>query len=154
MMERKKYAVMIFCAILTLASAAAIIQFSGQDSGRSQALSKGITAWLLSLLSMEGTAENLELLNFILRKLAHFGLYYLLGFGLIGLVHTQKRGLAVLAVIVLGGLFAVSDEFHQQFSQGRSTSVWDVLLDTCGVTSGCVMHQGLRWLKERWSMGR
>lgn len=148
MSGKRKWIVFIVCAALTVASAAAIVHFSGQDSGQSHALSKGLTAWLLSVLQMEDTAENLEALNFILRKLAHFGLYFLLGVGLTGLVRRQKRVPAALAVIALGGLFAATDEFHQRFSQGRSPSGWDVLLDTCGTTAGWAFFEALRWLRE------
>ncbi|MBD5133154.1 MAG: VanZ family protein [Clostridiales bacterium] len=151
MADRKKdYAVVLGCALLTFLSAAAIIGLSGQDSGQSHALSKGLTAWILSFLPLENTPENLEFLNFILRKLAHFGLYFLLGVGLTGLVQGRWKAPTVLIVILLGGLFAASDEFHQRFSQGRSPSGWDVLLDTCGVAAGWGVFQGQKWLKKRW----
>lgn len=143
----RKHAVVLLSILLTLASAIVIIRLSGQDSGQSNALSKGLTAWLLSVLQLENTSDNLEILNFALRKLAHFGLYFLLGVGLTGLVRRQKRVPVVLAVIALGGLFAVSDEFHQRFSQGRSPSGWDVLLDTCGTATGWAFFEALRWVR-------
>lgn len=149
MSGKRKWIVFIVCAALTAASVAAIVHFSGQDSGQSNALSKGLTAWLLELLPVEKTAENLEALNLILRKLAHFGLYFLLGIGLTGLVRRQKRVPAALAVIVLGGLFAATDEFHQRFSLGRSPSGWDVLLDACGTATGWTFFEALRWLREK-----
>lgn len=138
------------CAALTVLSAAAIVYFSGQDSGQSNAVSRGLTAWLLSLFPVEKTRENLELLNLVLRKLAHFGLYFLLGIGLTGLVPGRRRVPAALLVIALGGLFAVSDELHQRLSQGRFSSGWDVLLDTCGTAAGWGAFQGIRKLKKRW----
>ena len=146
----KGCAVVVVCTALTVLSVAAIIRFSGQDSGQSNALSRGLTAWLLSFIPLENTRENLELLNWILRKLAHFGLYFLLGVGLTGLVRKQRKVPVLLLVIVLGGLFAVSDEFHQRFSQGRSPSGWDVLLDTCDVAAGWGAFQGMKQLKKRW----
>lgn len=152
MSGKRKWIVFIVCTVLTVASAAAIVHFSGQDSGQSNALSKGLTAWLLSVLPVEETAENLEVLNLILRKLAHFGLYFLLGAGLTGLVCRQKRVPVVLAVIALGGLFAATDEFHQRFSLGRSPSGWDVLLDTCGTATGWTFFEALRWLREKRSL--
>jgi len=139
------------CAIVTLVSAAAIVWFSGQNGSQSSALSRSLAAWVLSLLSMEVTAKNLALSNFILRKMAHFGLYFLLGMGLAGVVGRRKGAPAALAVVALGGLFAVSDEFHQRFSQGRSPSGWDVALDTCGVAVGWAVFEILRWWKEKRS---
>ena len=149
---KRKYEALIVCAALTLVSAAAIVRFSGQDDGQSHALSEGLAAWLLSVFQMENTTKNLEALNFILRKLAHFGLYFLWGVGVTGLVHRQEKVPVKPAVIALGGLFAATDEFHQRFSQGRSPSGWDVLLDTCGVAAGWAFFELLRWLKEKRSL--
>ncbi len=137
------------CAVLALASGAAIVQLSGQDSGQSQFLSRGLTMWLMKLLPIEDTVESLEQLNFILRKLAHLGLYFLLGLGLTGLALRQKKVPAALAVIVLCGLFALSDEFHQRFSFGRTPSGWDVLLDACGAAAGYVVFKLLRQSRRK-----
>jgi len=137
------------CAVLTLVSAVAIVWFSGQDSSQSNTLSQALTAWMLSMLPVDRTAENLEFLNLILRKLAHFGLYFLLGLGLTGIVGQRKRVPAALVVIALGGLFALSDEFHQRFSQGRTPSGWDVLLDTCGVAAGWAVFTVFRRLRVK-----
>jgi len=135
--------------VLSLVSTAAIVRFSGQNGSQSDALSKGLAAWVLSLLPKDETAENLALLNFILRRLAHFGLYFLLGFGLTGIVERRKGVPTALVVVLLGGLFALSDEIHQRFSPGRSSSGWDVALDICGVAAGCVFLGILQWWKER-----
>jgi len=151
MTERKRDIFTIACAALTLLSAAAIIHFSGQNGSQSDALSKGLAAWVLSLLPLDITAKNLKLLNLVLRKMAHFGLYFLLGLGLTGTVVRRKRVPAVLVVITLGGLFALSDEFHQSFSPGRSPSGWDVALDTCGVAAGWAVLTILQWWKEKAS---
>jgi len=139
----------IACTVLTLVSAAAIVWFSGQNGSQSDALSRGLAAWVLSLLPLDTTAGTLALWNRVLRKLAHFGLYFLLGLGLSGIVGRRKGVPAALVVIALGGLFAVSDEFHQRFSQGRSPSGWDVALDTCGVAAGWAVSEVLRWWKEQ-----
>ncbi len=149
MTERKRGIFIGACAALTLLSAAAIILFSGQSGSQSDGLSKCLAAWVLSLLPMDETAENLALLNRILRKLAHFGLYFLLGLGLTGTAGRQKRVPSALVVIVLGGLFAWSDEFHQGFSPGRSPSGRDVALDVCGVAAGWAVLELLRRRKGK-----
>ncbi len=148
-MTRKSKVFVAVCAALTLASAAAIVWFSGQDGSQSDVLSKGLAAWVLSLLPMDETVVDLALLNRVLRKLAHFGLYFLLGLGLTETVGRRKGLPAALAVIALGGLFAMSDEFHQSFSPGRSPSGWDVALDTCGVAAGWAVLEILRWWKKK-----
>ena len=44
----------------------------------------------------------------------------------------QRPAVAILA----GGLYAVTDEFHQHFVRGRHAAWYDVLIDTVGVTIG------------------
>ena len=55
----------------------------------------------------------------------------------------------MLLAILGGAAFAVTDEFHQFFSDGRGPMLQDVLLDTCGVTAGAfdIVHQ-----EEVWSV--
>jgi len=151
-MTGKEKIFMVFYAVLTLVSAAAIVGFSGQNGRQSDALSKSLSSSVLSALPVDGTAKNLALMNRILRKTAHFSLYFLLGVGLTGMIGRRKGARAALTVVALGGLFALSDEFHQRFSPGRSASGWDVLLDTCGVAAGLAVLKLLRWWREKHSL--
>ncbi len=151
MMSGKGKISVVLCAVLTLVSAAAIVWFSGQDGSQSEALSKGLAAWVLSLLPVDATADDLKLLNVILRKLAHFGLYFLLGAGLAGIIGRRGGARAAMAVVILGGLFALSDELRQGFSGGRTSSGRDVALDTCGVAAGWAVVEILRWRNRKRS---
>ena len=74
----------------------------------------------------------------MLRKLAHLTEYAILGALLVRAL--ARPGLAVL----LGGLYAVSDEVHQHFVRGRHAAWYDVLLDTVGVTVGVLAWRRLR----------
>jgi VanZ family protein len=82
-------------------------------------------------------------LEMLLRKLAHFAEYVVLGAlltraaGLKGL-----RGVALGAV--LGALYAASDEWHQTFVPGRKGNLWDVLLDSTAALVGAYL-----WLRLR-----
>ena len=51
-------------------------------------------------------------------------------------------GLAIL----IGGLYAVTDEIHQNFVRGRHGAWYDVVIDTIGVTIGVVI-----WSRSRWA---
>ncbi len=44
-----------------------------------------------------------------------------------------------LAVFIIGGLYAASDEYHQSFVEGRFSEVNDFLADSAGVILGLVM---------------
>jgi VanZ family protein len=66
----------------------------------------------------------------VLRKLAHLTEYAILGALLV-----RALGRPWLAIL-LGGLYAASDEFHQHFVRGRHAAWYDVVIDTVGVTIG------------------
>ena len=125
----------IFLTVLPLF---ATFCFSAQDAAHSGSRSMGILRALLrrfpSLYAFGSAAQ----LHRLLRKAAHFSLYFTLGCGLRGMYTYQRRFPAAPCVIVAGGLCAALDEFHQHFSAGRAPSLTDVGIDTCGVMTGCL----------------
>lgn len=122
--------------------------FSSQDAETSGFLSLMIVKWLVSVLPPL-SALDAEFLHVVIRKLAHFRLYFVLGCGLRGLSTYQRRFPAVPLAILSGAFFASLDEFHQHFSAGRAPSVFDVALDTCGVATGCALISMLFLLARR-----
>jgi VanZ family protein len=115
---------------------------------------------LAHLLAWVGLARHLtpgqfEVVHHYVRKAGHLTEYALLA----GLLHrgvsrhggesggaarwVPRRVLGVLAVVAL---YAASDEFHQRFVPGRTSSVWDVMIDIVGGTLGLGIKAG--W--ERW----
>lgn len=136
----------ILLLLAVAALLAVIFGFSSQTGPESQDLSMGLVRWVLDLLSLPDTKENLKTANFLLRKAAHFFLYFLLGCCLTGVVGSREsRRNGFLIVVLLGAMFAASDEFHQSFT-ARTASVADVLLDTCGVAVGGIVFN---WLQNR-----
>ena len=77
----------------------------------------------------------------ILRKLAHFSIYMVVGILIMTFVSTYKLLLwkKLLISIMVGLVYAISDEFHQTFIQGRSGELRDVLIDTTGVICGIII---------------
>ena len=134
---KRKYGVVAGCLCLAIAAGAAV-WFSSQGSVASNGLSKGILYQLMDFFGIEITDESMKLGNFLLRKAAHLTVYFCLGLGLCGAFHWQKRVPAWLPALVLGAIFATTDEFHQLFT-GRTAMVKDVLLDSCGVALGCLV---------------
>ena len=71
---------------------------------------------------------------FLVRKIAHFIIYLILGLLVISLLEEymilDKRVLLLTIIFVL--LYACSDELHQYFIPGREARIGDVLLDTFG----------------------
>lgn len=103
--------------------------FSNQNGEQSGTISRKIVEFLFN------GAENKDVLEHIVRKVAHFSLYAVGGFFIYGFtntfsISTKKK---IIITIVVGALYAVSDELHQMFIRGRSGQATDVLIDTCGV---------------------
>ena len=76
--------------------------------------------------------------DLVLRKLAHATEYAVLGALLVRA--TARSGLA----FGLGVLYAISDEVHQVFVQGRHGSPIDIAIDAVGVAVGIVLWQSAR----------
>ena len=74
----------------------------------------------------------------ILRKGGHVFGYALLGLsymhGLAGSRKIKRRTLAL--AVIMAAAYAISDEFHQSFTPGRTASVTDVVIDTFGAVIG------------------
>lgn len=82
-----------------------------------------------------------EASNFIIRKSAHFLEYAVLGmlFSNVLLIYFENKKLIVLCVF-LCALYAVSDEIHQFFVEGRQCALRDVIIDTFGSVCGTVLN--------------
>lgn len=147
---RRKRVLWILSMAVTMLTMAVIIGFSAQNAADSSALSGGITVRILPWVQFVFPDVTADGLHHVLRKLAHFTVYFVLGCSLTCNFNVQDKVPPVLCAIVMGGLFAASDEFHQLFSEGRSGSVHDVILDTCGVAGGSIVLWNLnRMLKKR-----
>lgn len=140
--------------ILSIFLMGLIFFFSSQNGSDSSGLS-GRFLFLLTWFLSEQQA------SFLIRKAAHFSIYFCLGFSISGVFlpvnfpdHSnlsdadqnkcgilqngfQKPFLLSLAVVFL---YACSDEWHQTFTDQRSGQFSDVQLDTCGGLCGILLH--------------
>jgi len=85
---------------------------------------------IFAFSSIPSLGTDLGTWDLVLRKLAHLAEYAILGMLLLRAVRRPAVALA------LGGLYAVSDEVHQTFVEGRVGAVLDVAIDTLGVLTG------------------
>ena len=88
-------------------------------------------------------------LTYLVRKMAHFTEYLILGVFLSMVLATYQISwkLRVLAAAGTGVLYAVTDELHQIFSEGRAMSVFDMLIDSSGVILGVLAALGIAAMK-------
>lgn len=82
------------------------------------------------------TREQFQPIHFLIRKTAHFTEYGILALLLFrafraGASRRWAWRWAIYSWLVVGG-YALSDEFHQSFSQHRTASIYDSMIDTSG----------------------
>ena len=135
---------------LVIAIMVMIFCFSAQTGAESGAMSGRITMWILNLVvpgfgdfSPEKQEAVRSTVSFVVRKLAHFSEYALLGLSLMLHIAQIEKKIAVrlpwLWSWAAGTLYAASDEFHQGFVAGRGPSVRDVMIDSAGVIAGALL---------------
>jgi VanZ family protein len=111
--------------------------------------------WLFPGIS----ADQFEIIHLIIRKLGHWGEYFVFALLVLRALRRQWRGYAKLYhnawTIGIVFLYAASDELHQVFVPHRTASFADVLLDTlggiCAVIWIILVH---RWKKITAPMDR
>jgi VanZ family protein len=79
--------------------------------------------------------------DFMLRKLAHMALYAVLTVLLFRALrtHMASKTHALLLAVLVAGVYACSDEWHQTVVPGRVGSLRDVGIDTLGIASACTL---------------
>ena len=120
------------CIWFIFSNSMAVADVSSVSSGRVLQLLQAV----LRRLGMPGLAQRLTM--HLVRKLAHFCEYLLEGFLLMLCMRVySRRPLRHITVPMLAGvLTALTDETIQLFSEGRSSQVTDVWLDSAGVLAG------------------
>ena len=93
---------------------------------------------IFAFSSVPSLGTGLGTWDLVLRKLAHLSEYAVLGALLQRAL--SRSGLAIL----IGALYAMSDEIHQHFVRGRHAAWYDVVIDSVGVTIGVIAWNRLR----------
>ena len=76
-----------------------------------------------------------------MRKNAHYFLYLTGGIILSAFFYAQNKANRryTLYTIVTGIVYSMTDEFHQKFVPGRTSSIKDIGIDSLGVITGVVI---------------
>ncbi len=125
-----------------------VFSFSNQNGTKSQGSSDIITNKIVEI-SDDYFALNIksseDTISFVVRKLAHFSIYFLGGILIYNFINTfsiNKKYIIIFS-IVLGVAYACTDELHQLFIDGRSAQMMDVFIDSCGVVLAVVTRNKL-----------
>lgn len=142
-------------------TAALVFWFSSQNAENSSKLSWDVVEQVAEHAPVHqnvpenvetaGTSAAWDVVHWFVRKMAHFTMYFFIGFLMMCLMRSyQKCGKKhVMIVLLLGAAYALSDEFHQYFVPGRDAELLDVLIDTTGVFAGIVLSFAAAWLHGR-----
>lgn len=81
--------------------------------------------------------SNTEVISLIIRKLAHFTEYLILGVLVTNMLRYYNKKTYISIIICI--LYAISDEIHQLFVVGRSCQIMDMFIDSIGSFSGILL---------------
>lgn len=162
--KKKKVIITVFAGIALLLVYMMIFSFSADTASESSVLSEGITNWFLELCNRftgggQAEAESIQsaedslLVEGVVRKMAHFGEYMLLGLlsFIIAVLWIEKMKVSVRIVAIQLVISASLDELHQYFVPGRYASVRDVMIDTAGGIAGILLIFLMKGLKKKWN---
>lgn len=143
----KKIIIRTIFMLLLLTTFAIIFKFSSQIAEESDGVSNGVLRKIIDIfpytkgLSEEIKIKMVEHGNPIIRKLAHFSVYALIGVWIMAFMSTFDMRLYKKWIIsmLVGIVYAASDEFHQSFVPGRGPSIVDVGIDSLGVLTGILV---------------
>lgn len=110
-----------------------IFCMSLNNAEESKALSDSLAQRLINFL-------GINIPKVILRKGAHFVEFAGLGLCLCNALYASfGHRLTPVFALVGSVIYAISDEVHQIFSEGRACRITDVLIDSAGALSGIVI---------------
>ena len=153
----KKLVLIAFIAAIIVAWCVTIFRLSGMNSETSNGKSTGIVEQSISKFlditneagitdahpDDEKLAKAAALINAPLRKVVHATVYFVLALLLLAIgrvIFGSKKYLLTCAItILLCFIFAMTDEYHQTFVDGRTGQMMDVMIDTAGACVGTLL---------------
>jgi len=144
MVKARKHIKLIF-PILTIVWIFIIFSFSLQNGSISSLQSGVITRFIHNNLSIININIELSVLSLIIRKLAHFTEFFILGC----LVRKSSIDINRNDILLYIYLIPILDEFIQSFVPDRAMSVIDMGIDSLGILFGiCVISIIHNYLKR------
>lgn len=158
MTHRKLWICVTLAAVLL--AAGLIFFFSSQNAEESGELSTSIIEPPLTFFEPDYPTmpqpqkeSLLSQVSFVVRKLAHFSVFGLLGVCLMAHLMVVRWGkpakLSGLIAWGIAALYACSDELHQMAVSGRSPEFRDICIDSAGALCGILLLAAVWRLVER-----
>ena len=144
----------IIYGVLVIAWMILVFAFSGQNGVKSKSTSGYITERIVKIvIKVKPDLEPKKIkedIDFVVRKMAHFSVYFVGGiviFNFLSIFSMRLRS-AILLTIILGSLYAISDEMHQLFIFERAGQIRDVFIDSAGVIIATLLIGKIK--EEKW----
>ena len=144
--ENKK----IFHTILVIIWMVIIFNFSSQNGPKSTKTSDVVTSMVVNVttsvtnkdIPREEVKQRIEDSTFIVRKMAHFTEYLILGILVLQLLsdYTKINKRVLIISFLICYFYAISDEIHQIFIPGRTAKVLDIFIDGTGSLVGIILY--------------
>lgn len=140
----------LFHSILVIIWMLVIFNFSSQNGTKSTKTSDVVTSMVVNVttsvtnkdIPREEVKKKVEDSTFLVRKMAHFTEYLILGILILQLLsdYTKINKRMLIVSLIICYLYAVSDEVHQIFIPGRTAKVLDTFIDGAGSLVGIVIY--------------
>ena len=115
-----------------------IFYFSNQVGSLSENSSSRLINFFNNLFSIN--LYKFKYIRFIVRKLAHVFLYFVLSLLSLNCFKRFKYQKYIIISFIFCLIYSIFDEFHQFFISERSAQITDVLIDSIGVFLGIIMY--------------
>ncbi len=133
-----------------------IFYMSSQPQEQSAETSGLVTEMIYRMINFffESPISLHEFLNSygrLIRKLAHITEFMILGILAVSNYREYMHDHNIIIPFAFSAIYALSDEFHQLFTQGRFCSLGDILIDSCGALCGILLYYLLidRWIRKQ-----
>lgn len=147
-MKQSKITKQILYIIFVLIWMITVFRFSGENGQKSGGTSKKVSTVIVRIITInkditeQEKEEIVDKIDPAIRKLAHYTLYSIGGFLIINYIdeiNLDKRKKVIYAIII-GALYATTDEIHQYFISDRAAKLMDVGIDTLGIITGTTIY--------------
>ena len=129
--------------ILSIIWMSIIFYFSNQVASVSSAHSGGVINTLSNVFIIGDIVkfmESIDIAEFVVRKSAHMFVYLVLAILIFMSIYEKNDTKEIyLKSMFFTFLYAVSDEIHQRFVEGRSGEVRDIFVDSFGAFLGLLI---------------
>ncbi len=101
---------------------------------------------LITYLSSRNELPDVQQLFKHADKVAHFGVYFVLGILLIIGVQSktkQSNILNMFLVLIVGSVFGFIDEYHQSFVPNRVADIYDLIADISGILISLLFYKNV-----------